>query len=197
MNNISHSCVCDTIHSSPIDRLYQETINSSALEVVEPPPVGNPSQGKTIRVQQKQHTWPVYLVAVPLDWKPSTATSLHPATKKFNNARVASEICALLNREYIVRSKDGYLNCWYIRIRKGKSHGILSINVPQKWKPESEFDMPPAFIRVDGPTEECKRVVTELNKRLMKDDSGKTVKRAYIGRSIDPRTFEAAERKAQ
>lgn len=169
-----------------VDQLAQKAANWAALEPVQPPPIGNPNPDEMLRVDAPRHDWPVYLVNVPEDWEPESWRSVPPHTTTYKKAKTAAEIAAVLNREYIERSKDGLVSHWYIRVRVSSRYANLSVALPTRWKPENEFDLPPAFIRIDGPRQQCQQIVGDLNSRLDQVGPGEIRKRAYIARSICP-----------
>ncbi|KAA0132085.1 hypothetical protein FYZ48_28635 [Gimesia chilikensis] len=169
-----------------VDQLAQKAANWAALEPVQPPPIGNPNPDEMLRVDSPRHDWPVYLVNVPDDWEPESWRSVPPHTTTYKKAKTAAEIAAVLNREYIERSKDGLVSHWYIRVRVSSRYANLSVALPTRWKPENEFDLPPAFIRIDGPRQQCQQIVGDLNSRLDQVGPGEIRKRAYIARSICP-----------
>ncbi|WP_145109847.1 hypothetical protein [Gimesia panareensis] len=188
---LSHtSCVCDTLNDSPVDQLFQRSTNWSALEPVQPPPFGTPNPDEVLRVESSRHNWPVYLVNVPEDWKPESWRSVPPNTPTYKKAKTAAEIAAILNRERIERSTDGFVSHWYIRVRVGSKYANLSVALPSPWKPKTEFDQPPAFIWIDGGRDQCKQIVGEFNRRLDQCEPGEVRKRAYIARSICPIDLE-------
>lgn len=188
---LSHTtCVCDTLNNSPVDQLFQRSTNWPALEPVQPPPFGTPDPEEVLRVDSPRHNWPVYLVNVPADWEPDSWRSVPPHTPTYKKAKTAAEIASILNRDRLERSKDGFVQSWYIRVRLGSKYANLGVSLPSPWKPESEFDLPPAFIRIDGPRDQCMQIVGELNKRLDKCEPGEVRKRAYIARSICPGDLE-------
>ena len=184
--NLSHSCVCDTLHVCPVDQLEQRAANWEALEPVEPPPIGTPKPDQVLRVDAPRHVWPVYLVKVPEDWEPTSWRSVPPNTTTYKKANTAAKIAAILNRERITNSKDGFVSHWYIRVRVGSKYANLSVSLPTPWKPLDEYDLPPAFIRLDGPHDQCKQIIGDLNYRLDQCEPGERRKRAYIARSICP-----------
>lgn len=169
-----------------VDQLARKAANWAALEPVQPPPIGNPNPDEMLRVDAPRHNWPVYLVNVPEDWEPESWRSVPPHTTTYKKAKTAAEIAAVLNREYIERSKDGLVSHWYIRVRVSSRYANLSVALPTRWKPENEFDLPPAFIRIDGPRQQCQQIVGDLNYRLDQVGPGEIRKRAYIARSICP-----------
>lgn len=187
---LSHSCVCDTHHVSPVEQLFQRSTNWSALEAVEAPPIGTPGPGEVLRVDAPRHNWPVYLVNVPEDWKPDSWRSVPPNTPSYKKAKTAAEIAAILNRERIKNSKDGFVSHWHIRVRVGSRYANLSVSLTTPWKPNDEYDLPPAFIRIDGPRDQCMQIVGDLNYRLNQCEAGEVRKRAYIARSINPADLE-------
>lgn len=175
-----------------VDQLEHKAANWEASEIVEPPPYGEPSSSDVLKVDSKRHTWPVYLVSVPEGWEPSSCRTVPPNTQRYKSALAAAEVARVLNQDRIDRSKDGRVYNWHIRTKFNSKYAIISINVPHPWKPKSPYDMPPPFIFIDGPAEECKRVIGELNDALFKEDSSKR-KRAYIGRSIHPEEIKQVE----
>lgn len=86
--------------------------------------------------------------------------------------------------------KMALVSHWYIRIRLGSKYANISVTLPKPWKPKDEYDLPPAFIRIDGPREQCKQIVEELNNRFDQCEPGEPRKRAYIARSIHPDDLE-------
>ena len=185
MSTISNpSCVCDT--HSPVEALLQRSTDWEALEPVTPPPFGVPSPDDVLRLNDKRHNWPVFLVSVPDDWEPNCWRSIPPNTVSYKKAKTAAEVAAVLNRERIANSKDGYVRHWFIRVKMGSKYANLSVALNTPWKPRNEYDLPPAFITIDGSREQCKQIVGELNNRLDNPTNGEKRKRAYIARSICP-----------
>lgn len=176
--------------STAVDQLAHKAANWEALKPVEAPTIGNPAPDEILRVDAPRHDWPVYLVNVPEDWQADCWRSVPPHTATYKKAKTAAEIAAILNRERIANSKDGFVSHWYIRVRVGSKYGNLSVALPTPWKPENEFDLPPAFIRIDGPRDQCKQIVGDLNYRLDHCEPGEVRKRAYIARSICPADLE-------
>ncbi|QDU16904.1 hypothetical protein CA11_47410 [Gimesia maris] len=177
-------------HSTAVDQLAHKAANWEALKPVEAPTIGNPAPDEVLRVDAPRHDWPVYLVSVPEDWQPDSWRSVPPHTMMYKKAKTAAEIAAILNRERITNSKEGFVSHWYIRVRVGSKYANLSVALPTPWKPENEFDLPPAFIRIDGPRDLCKQIVGDLNYRLDHCEPGEVRKRAYIARSISPGDLE-------
>ena len=173
-------------HSTAVDQLAHKAANWQALKPVEAPTIGTPAPDEVLRVDAPRHDWPVYLVNVPEDWQADCWRSVPPHTTMYKKAKTAAEIAAILNRERIANSKDSFVSHWYIRVRVGSKYANLSVALPTPWKPENEFDLPPAFIRIDGPRDQCKQIVGDLNYRLDHCEPGETRKRAYIARSICP-----------
>jgi hypothetical protein len=169
-----------------VDQLAHKAANWAALEPVQPPPIGNPNPDEVLRVDSPRHNWPVYLVIVPEDWEPESWRSVPPNTPTYKKAKTAAEIAAILNRERIQSSKDGLVRHWHIRVRVGSRFANLGVALPTPWKPENEFDLPPAFIRIDGPRQQCQQIVGDLNYQLDQVGPGEIRKRAYIARSICP-----------
>jgi hypothetical protein len=185
MSTLSNpSCVCDT--HSPVEALLQRSTDWQALEPVTPPPVGVPSPDDVLRLDTKRHVWPVYLVNVPDEWEAISWRSVPPHTPSYKTAKTSAEIAAILNRERIRCSKDGYVSHWHIRVRMGGRYANLSLSLNTPWKPRNEYDLPPAFITIDGSREQCKQIVGELNNRLDQCPAGEKRKRAFIARSICP-----------
>lgn len=185
MSTISNtSCVCDT--HSPVEALLQRSTDFPALEPVTPPPFGNPTPDDVLRLNDKRHNWPVYLISVPDEWEPNCWRSVPPNTQTYKKAKTAAEVAAILNRARIAKSKDGYVSHWHIRVRVGGKYANLSVSLNTPWKPRSEYDLPPAFITIDGSRDQCKQIVGELNNRLDNPSNGEKRKRAYIARSICP-----------
>ena len=178
--------------STAVDQLTHRAANWEASEIVDPPPYGRPSSNDVLKVDSKRHTWPAYLVSVPEDWEPASCRTVPPNTQRYKNALAAAEVARVLNQERMNRSKDGRVYNWHIRTKFNGKYAILSIAVPQPWTPKSPYDMPPPFIFIDGPAEECKRVIGELNEALFREDASKR-KRAYIGRSIHPEEITQVE----
>ena len=181
---------------TPVDQLEQRAANWPALEVTEPPPFGQPAPENVLRVEPKRHNWPVYLVHVPEDFEPNSWRSVPPNTQRYKNARTAAEVARVLNQNRIDQSKTGYVNSWYIRTKFNSKYAIISINVPQPWKPKSPTDMPPPFIYIDGGAEQCKQLLAELNEALFTDVATKR-KRAYIARSINLKDLPPKEEPAE
>lgn len=185
---------------TPVEQLEQRAANWPALEPVEPPPIGSPSPDQVLRIDTPRHDWPVYLVKVPADWEPQSWRSAPPNTTSYKKATTAAKVAAMLNRERMECSEDGYVSHWYIRIRMGSRYGNISVTLPRPWKPKDEFDLPPAFIRIDGPRDQCRQIVGDLNKLFDQCDPGEPRKRAYIARSIHPddlKTFPPKEEPAE
>lgn len=65
--------------------------------------------------------------------------------------------------------------------------------LPTPWKPENEYDLPPAFIRIDGSRDQCKQIVGDLNSRLDHCEPGEVRKRAYIARYISPADLQTTQ----
>lgn len=179
--------ICDYRH---FDQLERRAANWEALEPVEPPPIGTPNPDQVLRVDAPRHVWPVYLVHVPKDWKPTSWRSAPPNTTTYKKAKTAAKVAALLNRERMHCSEAGYVSHWFIRIKLGSKYANISVTLPKPWKPKDEYDLPPAFIRIDGPREQCKQIVGELNNRFDQCEPGEPRKRAYIARSIHPDDLE-------
>lgn len=179
--------VCDYRH---VDQLEQRAANWEALEPVEPPPIGTPNPDQVLRVDVPRHVWPVYLVNVPKDWEPQSWRSAPPNTTSYKKAKTAAMVAALLNRERMACSEDGFVSHWYIRIKLGNRYANISVTLPKPWKPKDEYDLPPAFIRIDGPCDQCKQIVSDLNNRFDQCEPGESRKRAYIARSIHPDDLE-------
>ncbi|WP_417391981.1 hypothetical protein [Gimesia sp.] len=177
-------------HSTAVDQLAHKAANWEALKPVEAPTIGTPAPDEVLRVDAPRHDWPVYLVNVPEDWQADCWRSVPPHTTMYKKAKTAAEIAAILNRERIANSKDGFVSHWYIRVRVGSKYANLSVALPTPWKPENEYDLPPAFIRIDGSRDQCKQIVGDLNSRLDHCEPGEVRKRAYIARSICPADLE-------
>lgn len=176
--------------STAVDQLEYKAANWEALEPVQSPTFGTPAPDEVLRVDAPRHDWPVYLVNVPEDWEPQSWRSVPPHTATYKKAKTAAEIAAILNRERITNSNDGFVSHWYIRVRVGSKYANLSVSLPTPWKPENEFDLPPAFIRIDGPRDQCMQIVGDLNSRLDQCSPDEVRKRAYIARSICPADLE-------
>ncbi|QDU14869.1 hypothetical protein CA11_26810 [Gimesia maris] len=192
---LSHNGVCDTLYVSPVDQLFQRSTNWSALEPVTAPPFGNPVPDDMLRIEAPRHNWPVYLVNVPEDWKPQSWRSVPPNTPTYKKAKTAAEVASILNRERIANSKDGFVSHWHIRVRVGSKYANLSVSLPTPWKPKNEYDLPPAFITLDGPRGQCEQIVGDLNRRLDQCGDGEIRKRAFIARSINPADLKPIEQK--
>ncbi|WP_417374905.1 hypothetical protein [Gimesia maris] len=177
-------------HSTVVDQLAHKAASWEALKPVEAPTIGTPAPDEVLRVDAPRHDWPVYLVNVPEDWQADSWRSVPPYTTAYKKAKTAAEIAAILNRERITNSNDGFVSHWYIRVRVGSKYANLSVALPTPWKPENEFDLPPAFIRIDGSRDQCKQIVGDLNYRLDHCEPGEVRKRAYIARSICPADLE-------
>ena len=175
---------------TPVDQLEQRASHWEALEPVEPPPIGTPNPDQVLKVDAPSHDWPVYLITVPKDWKPTSWRSAPPNTTTYKKAKTAAKVAALLNRERMACSEDGFVSHWYIRIKLGNRYANISVTLPKPWKPKDEYDLPPAFIRLDGPHDQCKQIVGELNNRFDQCEPGEPRKRAYIARSIHPDDLE-------
>ena len=184
MDALNASCVCDTL--SPVETLFQRSTDWQALEAVAAPPFGNPSPDHVLRLEAKRHNWNVYLINVPHHWQPNCWRSTPPNTQTYKQAKTAAEIAAILNREQIANSKDGYVCHWYIRVKIGGKYANLSVALNTPWKPRNEYDLPEPFITIDGSRDQCKQIVGELNNRFDQCATGETRKRAYIARSISP-----------
>lgn len=192
---LSHNSVCDTLHDSPVDQLFQRSTNWSALEPVTAPPIGTSGPDEVLRIDAPRHNWPVYLVIVPADWQPQSWRSVPPHTPTYKTAKTAAEVAAILNRERLTVSKDGFVSHWHIRVRVGSRYANLSVALQTPWKPKNEYDQPPAFITIDAGHEQCRQIVDELNNRLDQCEPGEVRKRAYIARSINPADLEPIENK--
>ncbi|WP_417378334.1 hypothetical protein [Gimesia sp.] len=192
---LSHNSICDTLHDSPVDQLFQRSTNWSALEPVTAPPIGTPGPDEVLRIDAPRHNWPVYLVIVPEDWKPQSWRSVPPHTPTYKRAKTAAEVASILNRERIAASKDGFVSYWHIRVRVGSKYANLSVSLLTPWKPKNEYDLPPAFITLDGPRGQCEQIVGDLNRRLDQCGDGEIRKRAFIARSINPVDLEPIEQK--
>ncbi|WP_298863740.1 hypothetical protein [uncultured Gimesia sp.] len=186
-SNVTPSCVCNPHNSQPVEQLYQRSTNWPEMEAVEPPPIGKPL-GDILSVDLPRQTVPIYLITIPASarWVPTGWKTPPPNAKNFKTEGTASEIAAMLNRERIDKSKDGYVQHWFIRILTpgSKTHTIVSVNIP-RWKPKHEFDMPPAFIRVDGPIEQTRQIIGQLNERLYQGPY-EDIQRAYIACPLRP-----------
>lgn len=175
MSTISHGCVCDTHHVSPVD-VFQRSTNWEDLQ---------PKQ--TADLMEIGYDWPVYLIHVPADWVPTSPSVLPPSAKRFSKAIIAAEVTALLNRDILKRSKNGKVQSWYIRIgRSSRKQGVVSLDIPNyyNWFPSNEYEMPPAHFTMKGGAGERNRELALMNRRLF-DESQQRTHRAYIGLSIE------------
>lgn len=183
---LSHtSCVCDTLNNSPVDQLFQRSTNWSALDTTSIPVVGRDSSTEVLSIESKRHLWPVYLVNVASEWSPGSWKSIPPYMQRFKSAETASNVARVLNQEILESSNNGFVTTWYIRVKFSAKNILANIQLSYPWKPSGPADMPPAFIKIDGPSEDCRQMLDELNSKFFSDPETKN-KRAYIGRSIDP-----------
>ena len=192
MSTLSNpSCVSGS-PLNPVEQLLRRSAEMPELEPAAPVNIGQQSESDVLRVDSKRHTWPVFLTTVPADWEPDSWRTIPPNTQRFKKAGVASKVGAVLNQELINSSSDGTVKRWFIRVKFNGKFGLVNIPVQGTWRPSGPYDMPPAFIRIDGPSEECKRVVGELNSEFFGNPETRN-RRAYIGRSISPENLQASQ----
>ena len=177
--------------STVVDQLAHKAANWEALKPVASPHHRQPQHptkccASMPPVMTGRFTWSTFLKTGKL----IPGDQFRHTRRAYKKAKTAAEIAAILNRERIANSKDGFVSHWYIRVRVGSKYANLSVALPTPWKPENEFDLPPAFIRIDGPRDQCKQIVGGLNYRLDHCEPGEVRKRAYIARSICPGDLE-------
>ncbi|QDU52425.1 hypothetical protein Pan110_48030 [Gimesia panareensis] len=194
------SFVCDTLQtpSNPVDQLLSRSKDWPALDTAEPPAFGNPSSYDvlTLGEKPKPKPSPVYLVSISGDWEAQSWKSAPPNAKSFKTAKTTSHVCALLNRERMESSKDGYVRHWHIRIKTSSKHYVIGVFLDGPWKPESECDLPPAFIHIDGPYDDRRRIIGELNRAMDTERAPQEKrKRAYIAEPINPGEWQPCQPK--
>tara|TARA_R110002167_G_scaffold365215_1_gene589189 strand:+ start:619 stop:1179 length:561 start_codon:yes stop_codon:yes gene_type:complete len=137
-------------------------------------------------------------VNIPEGFDSKSWRTAPPHTKHFKTAKMAAVVCAMLNRELIENSKDGTVRSWNIRIKAGSGYGVVSMVLRDsgEWTPRDEYDLPPAFIRLDGDRQYSRSIVGELNVRLENCPPQEKRMRAYIARSIHPGDMEPYEQEA-
>lgn len=190
------SCVCDSQNSpSPVDQLFQRSATFPAADVAESTVIGPGLPDDVMKLDRKSHLWPVYLVNIPEGFDSKSWRTAPPHTKHFKTARMAAVVCAMLNCELIENSKDGTVRTWNIRIKAGSGYGVVSIVLRDGivWTPRDEYDLPPAFIRLDGDRQYVRDIVGQLNGKLENCPPEEKRLRAYIARSIHPGDMEPRE----
>lgn len=189
------SCVCDTNHVSPVDHLFQRSTTFQAPDVAESATIGPGFSDEVLKLRRTSHLWPVYLVNIPAGFDSKSWRTAPPHTKHFKTARMAARVAAMLNCELIENSKDGIVRTWNIRIKAGSGYGVVSIVLRDgtEFKPRDEYDMPIAFIRLDGDRQYVRDIVGQLNARLENCPPEEKRLRAYIARSIHPGDMEPIE----
>ncbi|QDV20203.1 hypothetical protein Pan153_48760 [Gimesia panareensis] len=192
------SFVCDTLQtpSNPAEQLLSRSKDWPALDTAEPPAFGNPSSYDvlTLGEKPKPKPSPVYLVSISGDWEAQSWKSAPPNAKSFKTAKTTSHVCALLNRERMESSKDGYVRHWHIRIKTSSKHYVICVFLDWPWKPKSECDLPPAFIHIDGPYDDRRRIIGELNRVLDTERAPQEKrKRAYIAEPINPGEWQPCQ----
>lgn len=199
MSTINPSCVCDVQSSSPVDQLFQRSTTFQTPDVDESVIIGPGPTDEVMRLRRTSHLWPVYLVNIPEGFNSKSWRTAPPHTKHFRTAKMAATVCAMLNRELIDLSKDGTVRTWNIRIKAGSSYGVVTIILRDafEWTARDEYDLPPAFIRLDGDRQYVRDIVCELNVRLENCPPGEKRQRAYIARSIHPSDLEPYEQEAK
>ncbi|WP_339688393.1 hypothetical protein [Gimesia maris] len=191
-------CVCDVTSSSPVDQLFQRSTTFQAPDVAESTTIGPGFSDEVLKLRRTSHLWPVYLVNIPEGFDSKSWRTAPPHTKHFKTAKMAAVVCAMLNRELIENSKDGTVRSWNIRIKAGSGYGVVSMVLRDsgEWTPRDEYDLPPAFIRLDGDRQYSRSIVGELNVRLENCPPQEKRMRAYIARSIHPGDMEPYEQEA-
>jgi hypothetical protein len=186
------SCSCHVPATSTVDQLFLRAISLQASKAEEIPVIGPGHYPGGVSHQGECISYPreVYLVSVPTDWKPNSWRTAPPDTTYFKTAKQAAEAAGTLNRELIESSTGGTVQSWYIRIKTGSRYGVVSIPVSAGFQPSDEYDMPPAFIRLDGDRQYTKKIIGGLNARLDHCTTGGIRQRAYIARSIRPEDVE-------
>lgn len=174
------SCVCDTLHTSPVDPAFQ--LATSLADLI-------PDQeDKSSEPQEKagSHSWPVMFVDVPYGWKPERPDEFPPGARRFSDAKVASEMAARLNRKILNKSNGEPVESWHIRINRGKDkQAVVLAAIPERhqWRPSSVFDVPEGEFTLNGGVSDVKRELAEFNERLAEQPGG-IWHRAYVALSL-------------
>ncbi|QDT89172.1 hypothetical protein [Gimesia algae] len=192
------SCVCDVTSSSPVDQLFQRSTTFQAADVAESVAIGPGFTDEVLKLRRTSHLWRVYLVNIPEGFDSKSWRTAPPHTKHFKTARMAARVAAMLNCELIENSKDGTVRTWNIRIKAGSGYGVVSMVLRDSgdWTPRDEYDLPPAFIRLDGDRQYSREIVGQLNAKLENCPPQEKRLRAYIARSIHPGDMEPYEKEA-
>jgi hypothetical protein len=176
--SLNPSCVCSTLHETPVEQLFQQSTDWENTQPVK-------------QSAERAEGWPIYYVDVPREWEPGSTSAIPPNAKRFNNFKIASEVAAMLNRDILKKRNGGSVWSWYIRIKKRSDRqGIICVNVPgyQKWKPASAYELPPTKFVLMGTESEAAKGLDLINSRLSASQG--RPQRAFIMYSIGCETHK-------